>query len=46
MPEHSYDQIIRDLQNKIYYPIYLLSGEEAFFIDAISNFVEENAIRP
>lgn len=44
MPEHSYDQIIRDLQNKIYYPIYLLSGEEAFFIDAISNFVEENVL--
>lgn len=44
MPELTYDNIIQDLQNKIYAPVYLLSGEESFFIDSITNFMEENIL--
>lgn len=44
MPELSYENIIKDLQNKIYYPVYLLSGEESFFIDSITTFMEENIL--
>lgn len=44
MPELSYENIIKDLQNKIYYPVYLLSGEESFFIDSITTFIEENIL--
>lgn len=44
MPELTYDNIIQDLQNKIYYPVYLLSGEESFFIDSITTFMEENIL--
>lgn len=44
MPELQYDDILKDLQNKIYYPVYLLSGEEAFFIDSITSFIEENVL--
>jgi DNA polymerase-3 subunit delta len=44
MPELSYENIIQDLQKKIYYPIYLLSGEESYFIDSISNYIEENIL--
>jgi DNA polymerase-3 subunit delta len=44
MPELAYDNIIQDLQNKIYYPVYLLSGEESYFIDSISNYMEENIL--
>lgn len=39
-----FDQIISDLKNKIYHPLYLLAGEEAFFIDEISNYIEENIL--
>jgi DNA polymerase-3 subunit delta len=36
-----FDQIISDLKNKIYYPIYFLAGEEPYFIDVISDYIEE-----
>ncbi len=39
-----FEQIITDLKNKTYYPIYLLSGEEAFFIDEISDYIENNVL--
>jgi len=44
MAELTYDQILNDLQKKIYYPIYLLSGEESYFIDSIVNYMEENIL--
>ena len=44
MAELKYDDILKDLQNKIYYPIYLLGGEESFFIDSITNYMEENIL--
>ncbi len=39
-----FDQIITDLKKKIYHSLYLLAGEEAFFIDEISNFIETNVL--
>jgi len=44
MAELTYNQIIQDLQNKIYFPVYLLSGDEAFFIDSITNYMEEHIL--
>ncbi len=38
------DQILLDLKNKIYYPVYLLHGEESYFIDEISGYIEENIL--
>ena len=40
----TYEEIIAGLQKKQLAPIYLLMGEEPFFIDQISKFIEENAI--
>jgi|YNPMSStandDraft_1061717.scaffolds.fasta_scaffold00120_23 DNA polymerase-3 subunit delta len=40
----TYEQIINELQKKIYRPVYFLMGEEPFFIDDISNFIEENVL--
>lgn len=40
----TYDQIISDLENKIYRPIYLLTGEEAFYIDKISDYIAKNIL--
>jgi len=39
-----YTDIIKELRNKIYKPIYFLYGEEAYFIDKISNFIGENVL--
>ncbi len=40
----TYDEIIRDLKNKIYKPVYLLYGEESYFIDKITNYIAENVL--
>jgi len=40
----SFENIMSDLQKKIYYPIYFLSGEEAYFIDEISDWIEQNVL--
>lgn len=40
----TFDQIITDIDNKIYHPIYFLSGEEPYYIDAISDHIEENVL--
>lgn len=33
------EQLVKDINNKIYYPIYLLMGEETYYIDKISEFL-------
>lgn len=38
------DQILLDLKRKIFKPIYFLSGEEAYYIDLISDYIENNAL--
>lgn len=38
------NQILTDLKRKIYKPIYFLSGEEAYYIDLISDYIEKNAL--
>ncbi len=40
----SYDAIISDLKKKIYHPIYLLEGEESYYIDRIADFIEDNVL--
>lgn len=38
------NQIITDIRNKKFKPIYFLMGEEAYFIDIISDFIEKNVL--
>ena len=40
----TFEQILRDLENKVYSPIYFLHGEEAFFIDEIISYIENNVL--
>lgn len=42
----SYDEILNDLKKKIYSPVYFLSGEEPYYIDMISDFIEKNILGP
>ncbi|NVN95496.1 MAG: DNA polymerase III subunit delta [Bacteroidetes bacterium] len=37
----TFEQILADLKNKIFRPIYLLSGEEPFYIDEIADYIEK-----
>jgi DNA polymerase-3 subunit delta len=40
----NYTEILKDLQNKIYKPVYFLYGEESYFIDKISNYIAKNVL--
>ena len=40
----SYPEIIKDIQQGKYAPIYFLQGEETFFIDSIISHIEANAL--
>jgi DNA polymerase-3 subunit delta len=38
------NQILLDLKRKIFKPVYFLSGEEAYYIDLISDYIENNVL--
>lgn len=38
------NQILSDLKKRIFYPVYLLSGEEPYFIDVISDAIEREVL--
>lgn len=40
----TYDKILTDLQNKKFSPVYFLAGDEPYFIDRISDFIEANVL--
>ncbi|MBK9291268.1 MAG: DNA polymerase III subunit delta [Bacteroidetes bacterium] len=40
----TYDQIINDIRNKIFRPVYFLQGEEPFYIDAITEMLEAHVV--
>jgi DNA polymerase III subunit delta len=42
--ETTYEQIIADLRKKAYSPIYFLMGEEPYYIDVISDFIQRNVL--
>jgi DNA polymerase-3 subunit delta len=37
-------KILKDLKNNQYAPVYFLQGEEAYYIDKISDYIEEHAL--
>lgn len=39
-----YEQILDDLKNKIYHPVYLLMGEEPYYIDKVSEYIADNVL--
>src|SRR5690554_2381122 len=39
-----FEEILKNLKKKVYHPIYLLQGEEPYFIDQISNYIEKNVL--
>jgi DNA polymerase III subunit delta len=41
---HSPDTVLKDLKAKKFAPIYFLEGEEPYFIDLITDYIEKHAI--
>jgi DNA polymerase-3 subunit delta len=39
-----YNEIITELKSKIYRPVYFLEGEEPYFIDKITAYIQENVL--
>ena len=39
-----FELILKDLQNKIFSPIYFLYGEEPYFTDQLASYIEKNAL--
>ncbi|MEI6815019.1 MAG: DNA polymerase III subunit delta [Bacteroidota bacterium] len=40
----TFDAIIKDLKNKIYHPVYFLQGDESYYIDIISDYIEKHVL--
>jgi DNA polymerase-3 subunit delta len=40
----SFEQLISDLKNKVYRPVYFLWGEEAYYIDLVTSFIAGNVL--
>ena len=40
----TYEEIISDLKNRIFKPIYFLAGEEPYYIDLIINYIEDKVL--
>ena len=40
----TYDSIMRDLRNNVFAPIYILMGDESYYIDQISNYIQSHAL--
>lgn len=38
------ESVLQDLKNNKYSPVYFLQGDESFYIDQISDFIEKNAL--
>ena len=42
--EVTYEEIARDLKNRIYKPVYYLMGEESYYIDKISEYISQTVL--
>ena len=40
------ESIMRDLRAGNYAPVYILMGEESYYIDKITDFISTNALTP
>lgn len=40
----TYNEILQNLEKKIYHPVYILMGEEPYFIDQISDYIANNVL--
>jgi DNA polymerase-3 subunit delta len=41
----SFDNILSDLKKKVYHPVYFLSGDEPYYIDEITQYIQDNVLK-
>ena len=44
MAVFTFEQVFKELEKKIYRPVYLLMGKEPYFIDKITDYIEESVL--
>ncbi len=44
--KHTYESIMRDLKARKFCPVYILMGEEPYYIDQIAGYIEEHVLQP
>ena len=44
MPAQTFEAIIKDLKNKVYHPVYFLTGDEPYFIDELAHTIENGVL--
>lgn len=42
--ETTYEEIIKDIKNRNFKPVYLLMGEESYYIDKIADLIEQSVL--
>mgnify|MGYP001664426891 CR=1 FL=1 len=42
----SYESIMKDLKARKFAPVYVLMGDEPFYIDKICDYIAENVLQP
>ncbi len=44
MPVQTFEAILKDLKNKVYHPVYFLTGDEPYFIDELAHAIETGVL--
>ena len=44
MKDMTYEEIVRNIKNRIYAPVYFLMGEEDYYIDRISDYIMDTVL--
>ncbi len=44
MTEKDFYNILKDIRNKVLHPVYFLMGEESFYIDVITDYLEDRVL--
>lgn len=44
MATYTFESIIKDLKNKVYHPVYFFHGDEPYFIDQLSEYIESHVL--
>jgi DNA polymerase-3 subunit delta len=44
MASKTFEQILSEIEKKQFHPVYFLFGEESYYIDQISDYIQENVL--
>ena len=44
MAKHTYESVFSELRKGIYRPVYYFMGDEAYYIDKLTDYIADNAL--